>query len=101
MIYDIYVMYEDDEYKDVRLDMALEDYAGACYHVTLTLDKCIGVTQLQDFCFAPPDKSFDEIASNDVPDWVRNLARFLRPRMEEMMSKPVNTRIQRWMEDAA
>ncbi|MBK8467603.1 MAG: hypothetical protein IPL32_17455, partial [Chloracidobacterium sp.] len=52
MIYDIYVENDDSDYRDVRLDMALEDYTEDTYSVVLTLDRDYGTRSMGDVLYA-------------------------------------------------
>ena len=89
MIFDIYLHYEDADYRDVVLDMALEDYAGESWRAQLTLDKSqLGVpAQLGDIerCVGNDD-TYEPADRNEIPGWVKNLTTFLRPRMEAVMA---------------
>ena len=99
MIFDIYVQYDDEDYKDVYLDMALEDYHGEVYQAHMTLDKASGVLTMHSDIFYSPsgDIEFRVLSSNDIPSWVRNLHRHLTPRMHEVMK--TGKAIRRWLED--
>ena len=99
MIFDIYVMYDDGDFKDVYLDMALEDYHGATYRAQLCLDKAKGVATLNSNIFYSEcgDIEFDVRDPNEVPSWVKRLIIHLTGRMHEVLEKGKS--IRRWLED--
>ena len=100
MIYDIVVINEDEEYKDIELTAAFEDYADATWKVVLTLFKEKQHSELCNWEYSPDSCShFDELRPGDVPDWFRNLANYLKPRMIEMLDKAVGTRVERFVSD--
>lgn len=99
MIFDIYVQYDDEDYKDVYLDMALDDYHGEVYRAHLALVKSEQSVEMNsDILYSPSgDVEFRVLSSNDIPSWVRNLHRYLTPRMHEVMK--TGKAIRRWLED--
>lgn len=99
MIYDIYVENDDKDYRDVRLDMALEDYTEDTYSVVLTLDRDYGTRCLGGVLYGAGDKFFVELNKNDVPEWVKRLTITLTPRMHEVMSDYMNKPITRFMDE--
>lgn len=100
MIFDIYVQYDDADYKDVYLDMALEDYHGPVYRAQLTLDKAINHVEMSPDIFYSPsgEIEFTEMHPNDKPEWVKRLVLHLAPRMHEVMKN--GKAIRRWLEDS-
>lgn len=100
MIYDIYVQYDDENYKDVYLDMALEDYHGEVYRAHLVKHKDSHTFEMNsDILYSPNGAvEFQVLKSNDIPSWVRNLHRHLTPRMYDVMETGVV--IRRFVEDA-
>lgn len=99
MIFDIYVQFDDEQYKDVYLDMALEDYHGEIYRAHLALDKASNEVELNsDVLYSPSGEiEFTVLKSNDVPSWVKRLVIHLTPRMHEVMKTGVV--IRRFLEE--
>ena len=101
MIYDIYVETDDADYRDVRLDMAIEDYQSDTYSVTLTLDRVFATRGLDDVMYAASGQHFVPLTKGQVPEWVKRLIITLTPRMHDVMDDPNSVPITRWLEEAA
>jgi hypothetical protein len=96
MIYDITVTYEDEDFRDVAVDMALEDYAHDCYRLSVIYDKAEDTVKLCDVDFCEDnDDEFHYVPTNELPEWVRRLSEHLTPRASAMargeITKPIKS----------
>lgn len=88
MIFDIKLNRDDDNVREVALYMALEDFDDNSYRVRLIKDKTqLGVeARLDDIVYCEGRHfPYEQVSRNNIPSWVKNLVRYLEPRMHEVM----------------
>ena len=89
MIYDIELTNDDQNYRDVQLDTALDDYAGPTWKRVVTLEKESEEVLVADWEFSAEGCiSFEAVPPNDVPLWCKRLYAHLEPRIMEMLKAP-------------
>ena len=86
MIYDIYLANEDENYRDVALDMAIEDFDKGCWHVVTTLELESDTIDKPSFGYSESvNEPFKEVNEKEAPRWVRVMAMRMFPRIEAML----------------
>ena len=83
MIYSITDRYEDADYRDIQLDVAVSTFAGPTYQIVCVYNKADDTIGWTDWEFSESQAdAFDEVKLDDVPLWAKGVWQTLRVQIE-------------------